>query len=127
MTETAVRHVPGMALSDGHIGDGGTRVLYADESLGVGVWERLEQDGVDDREDRRGAADAEGEREDGRRGERRLPQETSRGVSQMSQHHRRCLPSEPGAFAPAIVVVKPAGDATDVSESCDRRPSRITR
>ena len=56
-----------------------------DDAVGLGIGERLEQDGVDDGEDGGVGSDAEGESGDGRDGERRSGDERAEGVAQVAE------------------------------------------
>jgi hypothetical protein len=61
-----------------------------DESIGCGKWQRAEQNGVDDREDRRGGAHAERERQNGdRREARAFGEEAQREADVLDGTHAR--------------------------------------
>ena len=63
--------------------DAADRVDDPDERVGIGIGQRFDEHAVDDAEDRRGGADAERERQDGRGGEAGLLPQHARRVAKV--------------------------------------------
>ena len=77
-----------------------------DEPCAFGIWERPEHDGIDDAEDRRIGADAEGQREHGHRREAgRTAEKTERVAKVMKEHDTRGAKAVPGEYAPTIPII----------------------
>ena len=59
------------------------RAGYADELFGIWIWQRMENNSIDQAEDGGGGSDAESEREHGDRGKSRSLPQSARGVTQI--------------------------------------------
>ena len=73
---------------ESHVLPGLVANAHVDHAIGGGVRIRIHQDGVHDTKDRRGGADAEGEREDGGEGESRILAQLAKGEAQVRKHGR---------------------------------------
>ena len=71
-----------------------------DNAVFVGIGQRTQQDGFDEREHRRRAANAKRQRQDEHRGKPWLPAEEAKGVRQIVQHGRHHRISLPRRWCP---------------------------
>ena len=105
---------------------------HVDERVGIGDWQRPEQQRVHEREHRRVGADAEAERQHGDGGEARTPPQPSERVADVGQEHGS--PSNrvfAGHKAPGQRATRAPGQSYDATRdsrnpdrcSCSRRPA----
>src|SRR5687767_1191612 len=96
-------------------------ILHTDrhEALGVRIWKRLEEHGVDDAEYRRVGSDPEGERRDGNEGEARGATQESQGVA----HVLESILEPPLPHLVTRLLLDPLGTA----ERDDRRAPGLVR
>jgi hypothetical protein len=98
-----------VGIADGGAVHAGILLVDGDEPAGIWVGQRIEDDSVDDGEERGIGADAEGQGEDGDGGEAGGFEEHAQGVTQVLEKNGHCGPREEGRSAPAWRSPKESG------------------